>query len=212
MLLLVTAAFALACDQAVFSQIATPVPDGDGHGVATGTTTFEGKGVVGGNFSIYSPYSAEQWRTVLMDAENQDVWVPKRFGYQKSNRIDRDHFYLAFDLAFLYDAVHVQRQLVVQVQNDQKDSTVRSCWWMVDPTPFHSTIASKGWTSDAEWERAMMGRWTVTPQADGRSLVSYQWWTEEGKVPSPILRYAVGRTLPDLLDAFNERVRQISGK
>ena len=210
MFLFVASAFAYACDQAVFSAIQVPLPGSDGHGVATATTTLAGKTVVGGAFTRYSEGSAETWRAVLADAESQDQWVPKKFGYQKSDHIDADHLYLALDLAFLFDSVHVQRQLVVQVQNDTRDGQVRSCWWMVDPNPYMGKIA--GWVSDAPWEREMMGRWTVTPQPDGRQLVAYQWWAEAGRVPTSIQRYALGRTLPELLDAFEERVKQLEGK
>lgn len=206
--LLVTAA--LACDQAVFNSIPAPEPDGNGHGIATGTASVDGKDVVGGNFTIYSPYPQEVWARVLADADSQDVWVPKKFGYNRSDRIDGDHMYMSFDLAFLFDSVHVNRQLVVRVQNDRKSGAARSCWWMVDPAPFMEKIAP--WVSEAAWERAMFGRWTITPTADGRQLVSYQWWAEKGRVPAAVQRYAIGRTLPDLLDAFNERVRQLAGK
>lgn len=202
--------WALACDQAIFKQIPDPKPDVNGHGIATGTTTVDGKSVVGGNFTIYSDQPLAAWKSVLLDAENQDVWVPKRFGYTVSNRIDRSHFYLSFDLGFLFDAVHVRRQLVVAVLNDEKDGAVRSCWWMVDPAPYQEAV--KPWVSDAAWERAMMGRWTVTPQADGRQLVSYQWWAEAGAIPIAIQRYAVARTLPDLLDAFEARVKVVASR
>src|SRR5688500_1400133 len=113
-LALISAAQAVACDQAVFNSLPAPMPDDDGHGIATGTFTVDGREVVGGHFTIYSPYPQEVWAQVLADAESQDQWVPKKFGYTRSDRIDPGHVYLAFDLAFLFDSVHVQRQLVVQ--------------------------------------------------------------------------------------------------
>jgi len=210
MFLFVATAFAYACDQAVFSSLPVPLPGADGYGVATGTASVGGKTVVGGAFTRYSTGAPETWRRVLADAASQDEWVPKKFGYERADPIDANHLYLSMDLAFAFDSIHVQRQLVVQVQNDTHNGAVRSCWWMVDPSPYMGRIA--GGVTDAPWEREMMGRWTVTPQPDGRQLVAYQWWAEAGRVPTSIQRYALGKTLPELLDAFEERVRQLDGK
>jgi hypothetical protein len=198
---------ALACDLAIFQKVPAPVPEDGGHGVATGEQQYQGMTVVGGNFTRRSTHGVSAWEKVLLDAGSDDEWVPKQFGYDKSEYIDHDHMYLSFNLGFLWDAVQVKRQLVVQVQNVHKADAIQSCWWMIDPTPYQSKVAQ--WATDVEWERAMFGRWEVTPQSDGGTLVSYQWWTQEGKIPSSILRYAVGHTLPDLLDAFDARVGDV---
>lgn len=196
-----------ACDQAVFQTIAPPTPDGSGHGIATGTAAVDGMDVVGGNFTRYSAFTVADWQRVLRDAGSQDDWVPDRFGYDRSEYIDTSHMYLSFDIGFMFDAVHVKRQLVAQVQNVDHGDRFDSCWWMIDPTPYMSQITQ--WTSDATWERKMMGRWEVSARPSGGSLVSYQWWAESGKIPTAIQRYAVSRTIPDLLDAFEERVGQL---
>lgn len=194
----------LACDMAIFQKIAAPIPENGGHGVETGEQTYQGMTVVGGNFTRFSAHGAPAWENVLLDAGIDDEWVPKKFGYDKAEYIDATHMYMSFNLGFLWDAVQVKRQLVVQVQNVHKGSTIQSCWWMIDPAPYKDRVAK--WATDVDWERAMFGRWEITPQPAGGTLVSYQWWTQEGKLPSSILKYAVGHTLPDLLDAFDDRV------
>lgn len=201
---------ALACDQKVFQTIPAPVPDDSGHGVSTGTANVDGMDVVGGNFTRYSAYSVADWEPVLRDAGSQDEWVPERFGYDKSEYIDGSHMYLSFDIGFMFDSVHIKRQLVAQVQNVNHGDRIDSCWWMIDPAPYMSSITQ--WASDATWERKMLGRWEVTDRPGGGSLVSYQWWAESGKIPTSIQRYAVGKTIPDLLDAFEEHVGQLKKK
>lgn len=208
-LLLVVAA-AHACDQNVFRTIAAPVPDSSGHGVATGTASVDGMDVVGGNFTRYSAYTVADWEPVLKDASSQDEWVPDRFGYDRSENIDATHMYLSFDIGFMFDAVHIKRQLVAQVQNVDHGDHFDSCWWMVDPAPFMASITQ--WSTDAAWERKMLGRWEVTNRAEGGSLVSYQWWAESGKIPTSIQRYAISKTIPDLLDTFEEHVGALRKK
>jgi hypothetical protein len=198
---------ATACDQAVFQRIPAPVPDSSGHGVATGTAVVDGMNVVGGNFTRFSAWAMGDWQKVLKDAGAQDEWVPDRFGYDKSEYIDPSHMNLSFDIGFMFDAVHIKRQLVAQVQNVDHGDRFDSCWWMIDPTPYMDKIAQ--WKTDAVWERKMMGRWEVTPKSGGGTMVSYQWWAETGKIPSSIQRYAVGKTIPDLLDAFDEHVGRV---
>lgn len=208
--LLLTGLASAGCDLGVFNHLSTPTPPAGGHGVVTGQADFDGMSVVGGNFSRASEHGVGAWRLVLEDADSQDVWVPKQFGYERSDPIDRDHVYLAFDLGFLGDMFHVRRQLVVEVHNVDTARSFQSCWWMVDPEPFKSRLA--GLMSDVEWERAMFGRWEVTPQPGGGSIVSYQWWSQAGKVPSSVLRYAVSHSMPDLLDAFDARVGQLASR
>jgi hypothetical protein len=76
---------------------------------------------------------------------------------------------------------------------------------MIDPAPYMARIQSLV-AADVDWERASAGWWEVTPQPGGGSLVNYQWWTEVGRIPTTIQRFGMSHTLPDLLDAFDERV------
>ena len=203
--LLLASARAAVCDHPLFSIIAAPPPTDDRHGVATGSGTLDGKDMLGGRFSLDSAAPFETWRTVLLQADNQDEWVPKRFGYEISDWIDREHMYLRFDIGFLANAVHVKRQLVVAVANGVVGDRFRTCWRMIDPTPFLPRIADKV-SPDVAWERAATGWWELTPKPGGGVVVNYQWWAETSMVPSSLVKLGIRTTLPDLLDAFEERV------
>ena len=65
---------------------------------------------------------------------------------------------------------------------------------------------------DVTWERSSAGWWEVSPRPAGGSLVTYQWWTEVSAMPVAIMRYGMSRTLPDLMDAFDTRVGQVSSR
>lgn len=206
---LVAPARADVCDDPIFSTIAAPPPVEKRHGVATGTATFDGKSMVGGRFSLDSAQSPAVWKKVLLSADDQDDWMPKRFGYERIESIDADHMYLRFDIGFLAGTVHVKRQIVVTTTKGMVGDRFRSCWRMTDPAPYLARIPHLV-SPDIEWERTSTGWWEVTPKPDGGSIVNYQWWAETGKIPNVVLRYGLSNTLPDLLDAFDERVALVS--
>lgn len=208
MFLLLSPAWAI-CDDPIFSIIPAPPPTDERHGVATGMGTLSGKDVLGGRFSLDSALPPSVWKNVLLHAENQDEWVPKQFGYEFSEWIDREHMYLRFNIGFLANTIHVKRQLVVQVASGDVGDRFRTCWKMVDPTPHMSRITA--WISpDVNWERASTGWWEVTPKSDGGALINYQWWAETGAMPTAIMRAGISGTLPDLLDAFEARVKSLT--
>lgn len=211
LLTLASPAHATVCDEPLFAVIPPPPADDEGQGVATGTSTLDGKSAVGGRFSLDSRHPPDAWRKVLLEVESQDEWVPKRFGYELAEWIDPEHMYMRFDIGFLANSVHVRRQLVVRVTSGDVGDRFRTCWRMIDPTPHLPRI--QAWVAeDVTWERASMGWWEVTPQRDERALVHYQWWAETGKIPVAIQRFGLSRTIPDLMRAFEARVGEIAGK
>ncbi|MDP2306043.1 MAG: hypothetical protein Q8P18_08445 [Pseudomonadota bacterium] len=201
----VTPAHAGVCDDPLFLTIEAPPPVDDRHGVATGTGTYSGKSMVGGRFSLESTHSPDVWRTVLLAADTQDEWMPKRFGYELVENIDAEHMYLRFDIGFLANSVHVKRQIVVTSTSGMVGDRFRTCWRMTDPTPYLAQISHLV-SPDIDWERTSTGWWEVTPTPSGGAIINYQWWAETGKIPNVVLRYGLSNTLPDLLDAFDERV------
>jgi hypothetical protein len=210
LLLVVAPAFA-ACDDPIFAVIAPPAPDASGHGVATGAGTMDGKDVVGGRFSLTSAQPLAAWKDVLAHAENQDEWVPRRFGYEDARLLDGDHMYLRFDIGLIMDSVHIQRQLVVQLASGMAGDAYRTCWRMIDPSPWMSRL--QGIVAEGvDWERASTGWWEATPLPGGGTLVNYQWWTEVGRIPAVLQRFGMSHTLPDLLDAFEVRVAAMGAR
>lgn len=204
---LLLAAAAFACEQPVYTVLALPEPDGSGHGAVTGEATVGGRTVVGGRFSYVSQEAYAGWRTVLLDAPSQDEWLPARFGTKVSDAIDPTHMYLLIDIGLLFDSVHIQRQLVAEVRNVDAVGHFRTCWWMVDPTPWKARVPQ----NDVPWENSMYGAWEATPRADGGTLVSYQFWSEPGRIPSAVQRFGLANTLPALIEAFDARVKALGG-
>lgn len=209
--LLAAPAHATVCDDALFAVIPPPAPTDGGQGVATGTSTLDGKEVVGGRFSIDSAHPVDAWRKVLLEVESQDEWVPERFGYEIAEWIDAEYMYMRFDIGFLANSIHVRRQLVVRVTSGEVGGRFRTCWRMVDPAPHLPKIQGRV-AADVDWERASTGWWEVTPEPDGTAVVHYQWWAESGKIPTSIQRFGLTRTIPDLMRAFEARVAQIAGR
>jgi hypothetical protein len=209
-MILLLVASALACDQAIFSAIPAPPLGEDGRGVDTGEYTLGSTKMVGARLVRTSAHTVAQWQPVLKQGDKQDEWMPAQFGYEDATLLDSTHMYLRFDIGFLLDAVRVKRQLVVQLQEAYRGNSYRSCWMMVDPTPYMSKL--QGLVADVAWEKSSQGWWEVSPRPEGGSLVTYQWWTEASAIPSGIMRYGMSRTLPDLMDAFEVRVGQVAGK
>jgi hypothetical protein len=210
MLLLLASAHAASCDQAIFSKIAAPTPDSAGRGAATGEGTLDGQAAVGGRFVHQSRVGYAAWKKVLTTPDDQDEWVPDRFGYERAERIDASHLYLLFDIGLLWGRVHIKRQLVVEYHEEATATGIRTCWKMVDPTPWSARIAA--WTTpDVEWERASTGWWEATPTATG-TTVGYQWWTVVGQIPASVQQFGMRSTLPDLLDAFDDRAAAVEAQ
>lgn len=204
--MLFVVALALACDEAMFRVLTAP-PGGD---VVTGSTTESGATWFGARFTKDSVHSFPAWKTVLASAETQDEWVPKRFGYEESVRIDPSYMYLRFDLAFMMNAIHVRRQLVALVRAKDTPQSYLTCWRMVDPTPWKEKVVK--WATDATWQNASAGWWEAVPLPSGGTRVGYQYWTQEGSIPTTILKIGLANTLPDLLDAFDAQAGVIEGK
>lgn len=209
LLLLATTALATPCDDPAFSTIPEPSLPAHGKGVATGEALLDGRKVVGVRFSMASDKSLSSWRKILSEAEKQDEWVPDRFGYDFNEWIDREHIYLRVDMSLVFGAVHVRRQLVALIRDEDTATDYTTCYKMIDHTPFDSQIA--GWVTDADWEKANAGWWNVR-QESGRVVVGYQWWTEAGKMPIAVMKYGMTTALPDVLDAFDSYAGQVGSK
>jgi len=200
---------ALACDDAAFRAIPEPPVAGGAKGVATGESTLDGKPVIGVRFAMPSQASFAGWKAALADLDSQDQWVPDQFGYEYNTWIDASHAYLRFDVGLVFGAIHVRRQLVAVIRESSTASSYTTCWRMVDPEPFKEKIAAI--VTEAEWEKASAGWWSVRQQASGVT-VGYQWWTEVGKMPTSVMKYGMTTTLPALMDAFEARAQALADR
>lgn len=207
MLIPLLVAVALGCDDPVFRTLAAPAAPASGKSVVTGDTKMNGAAMVGARFTMVSDVPVAAWRSALANPERQDDWVPERFGYDLVERVDATHMYLQVNVGLLFGAVKIRRQLVAELGSATDGPRFITCWRRVDPSPYQATLAA--WPSDAEWQTASAGWWSVEATPTG-TLVGHQWWTESAGVPSAILKFGASRTLPDLLDAFEERARTLA--
>ena len=207
--LLVAYCFAAVCDDAAFSAIPEPSLPTKGKGVATGDATLGGKPVVGARFVMPSTKPLAAWKKILSEADKQDEWVPDRFGYDFNEWIDPGHIYLRVDLALVFGAVHVRRQLVALIRDEDTATAYTTCYRMIDHAPFDQKIA--GWVTDADWEKENAGWWSVRQDGE-RVIVGYQWWTEAGHLPMAVMKYGMSTALPDVMDAFDTYAGQVGVK
>lgn len=206
--LVVMSAWAAPCDFPIFSTLSAPSVDDAGHGVSTGESSLDGAPAVGGRFAYRSTAPTSAWISVLEAADTQDEWVPRRFGYERAERIDASHMYLLIDIGLVWGKLHVRRQLVVATEDGLVGDTFRSCWRMVDAGPFASRIAA--WVQpDVEWEKASVGWWEVHADGTG-TTVGYQWWTQVGQIPAGIQTWGMRNTIPDLIAAFDARAADVA--
>lgn len=206
MLLLLTT-FAFACDDPVFRSLAVPAVPESGKGVVTGDGVLDGRDVVGVRFSMRSPHPVAVWKRVLDRPEQQDDWMPERFGYDLVERLDATHMYLRVNVGLVWGAVQLKRQLVAFVQQVERPNSYVTCWRMVDHAPFAAQLVP--FAHDAQWENTSAGWWSATADGTG-SIVGHQWWATSGKVPRAIMKFGASRTLPDLMDAFEDRAELLA--
>lgn len=202
------ASLAFACGDPVFRTLAAPAVPPSGKNVVTGDGLMAGEAMVGARFTMLSDVPVEAWRAALADPDRQDDWVPDRFGYDLVEKVDASHMYLQVNVGLLFGAVQIRRQLVAELDSAREGGRYVTCWRRVDPTPYLAKVAA--WPSDAEWQTASAGWWSVEATAAG-TVVGHQWWTRAAGLPTAIVKFGASRTLPDLLDAFEARARSLAG-
>lgn len=203
-------ALSLACQSNVLSSIAVPAPEEDGVAVALGKARV-GESDLAGVIGVYiSDESIADWLRVLKVPENQEEWHPSEMGTKRVERVDPHHIYQQVEMSFALGAVQIRRQAVVEINwMSQTDSKLQNCWQLVEPTPFQPNVAA--WVNDAPWQKVGMGGWNIYPLPDGRTFVSYQFWTESKLVPTSVQAWVMSKTLPNLMNAFEARVEKMKG-
>jgi hypothetical protein len=201
---------AAACETSLMSQFAHPTaPPPELHIETTtgpaGGTTYTGAQVT---FRSASPPSA--WRRVLQHPELQPQWHPPELGTEKVERIEGTDFFQRTNITVL-GAFHVKRQLIARVHwLESTASLVHTCWNAGDPAEFADKV--KAWDDGSTWQNRGFGGWTITALPTGGSLVEYQVWVAADLVPTPVVKWAVTRTLPTLLNAFEGRVADLEAR
>lgn len=192
----------MLCDVAALAIL--PWPDA-AEGPAVSSTAKDDR--VGVRAVMNSAFSPEEWYRVLREPESQDDWQSPTFGVKRVDRLDPGHIYQQMDLTMLFGAVHIREQLVVRIDWISMAGNVANCWHAEDPAPWKTSVPV--W--DVKWETAVNGGWNVDPLPAGGSRVSYQVWADSQTLLPGIQKWAMSRTLPQLLESFEARVGALAG-
>lgn len=193
---------------AVLAALAAPAPNPDKPVLTSGRTTTHGVDLAGALIVMVSEHGLPAWKRVLRTPETTDDWHPDSLGTKLVERLDATHIYQQLDITILLGAIHIRRQIVVGsrwLEDSAKE--LRNCWYGSDPATYQAQVAP--WADDSTWETVTYGGWHLRPQADGTTLVSYQMWSPTKTVLPQIQAWAMSRTLPELLSAFEVHVGKV---
>lgn len=202
-MLLLSAAF--ACDKALLATL--PIPDvADAKPiVAQGAGKDGDVKMAGARVTYKSAHTLAEWMPVLESPEDQDAWHPKEMGTRRAERLDEATLFQQIDISLFFGAITIRRQIVAGIQWIERSPTViRNCWRALDPEPWAAKIAV--WRDDAPFQLHGMGSWDVRALPDGGTSISYTFWADTGAMPAKVQAWAMSRTLPELMAAFEAYV------
>ncbi len=196
------------CDQAVLSTLAAPEATSSRPVMTSGRTMANGVELAGARVVMLSDHGLAAWERVLRSPETTDDWHPPSLGTRRVERLDGDHIFQQLDISILLGAVHIRRQIVVGSRwLEDTPTSLRNCWFAGDPARYAPQVAP--WADDSPWETVTYGSWHVRPADEGRSWVSYQFWSPSKTLLPQIQAWAMSRTLPELVSAFETHVGEV---
>ncbi len=145
---------------------------------------------------------------MLSTPETAEEWLPVDLGVKRVERLDPTHIFQAIDIPILMGMAHFARQTVVQVRWDEHESRLRSCWTSDDPARW--AAATAGYDTGAAWQTTATGGWNVTPAAGG-SIATYRVWADVQTVIPGLQSWAMARSLPSMIVAYDARVGALAG-
>lgn len=198
-------ATAWACDPAVLDSIPLPTVVTEKPLLTRGVTEAGGVKLAGARVSFRSAHPFADWMPVMDRPEDQDEWHPPAAGTRRVERLGPDLLFQQLDIRVVWGAVHSRRQVLVAIRTLARDEDeLRNCWTAVDPAPYAARIAP--WVDDAPFQRHGQGGWDLRALPDGGTYVSYSLWADTGAMPAPVQSWAMSRTLPELMAAFEAHV------
>ena len=209
MLMLLMIPVSLACETALLSRFQTPTEAPAEQTIRTTTGSAGEASFVGAQVVFRSPSSPRDWQRVLEHPELQDEWHPKELGTERVERIQGTDFYQRTGISVL-GTFTIRRQVIPRIRwLEMTDDILRTCWSAGNVEEFREKV--KAWDDGSPWQERGYGGWTVRALAGGGSVVAYQVWVNADMVPSSFVSWAVTRTLPKLVGAFDARVAALAG-
>jgi hypothetical protein len=198
----------LACEPALLSRFPTPLEPPPERRIETTTGTAAGANFVGAQVTFRSDSSPRDWQRVLEHPELQDEWHPRELGTERVERIQGTDFYQRTGISIL-GTFTIRRQLIPRIRwLEMNDQILHTCWSAGSVEEFRDKV--KAWDDGSPWQERGYGGWTVRALPGGGSAVAYQVWVNADMAPSSFVSWAVTRTLPKLLDAFDARVSELA--
>jgi hypothetical protein len=198
-------ATAWACERAVLDQIPLPPVASERPVVARAATESHGVKLAGARVTFRSAHPFAKWVPVMDRPEDQDEWAPRSLGTRRVERLGPNALFQQLDIRVVWGAVHIRRQVLVALRSlVRNDHELRNCWSAVDPAPYAAQIAP--WVDDTPFQRHGQGGWDLYALPDGGTYVSYTLWADTGAMPGPVQSWAMSRTLPELMAAFEAHV------
>ena len=198
-------AIAWACDPAVLASLPIPTAVDRTPIVEKGTSYLGDIRIAGARVTYRSVHPLAEWAPVLERPEDQDVWHPKQFGTRRAERLGPATLFQQVDISVLFGAIKIRRQIVAGITwLERSPDVVRNCWRAQDPASYEAQIAP--WKDDAPFQLHGMGSWDLRALPDGGTSVSYTFWADTGAMPAKVQAWAMSRTLPDLMGAFEAYV------
>ena len=142
-----------------------------------------------------------------MDGQSIDGFL-RRVGLGDHGHIEAQFGGLLESLLPPRRGAHFARQTVVQVRWDEHESRLRSCWTSDDPARW--AAATAGYDTGAAWQTTATGGWNVTPAAGG-SIATYRVWADVQTVIPGLQSWAMARSLPSMIVAYDARVGALAG-
>ena len=201
MLFVITAA--LACDPGLLATFPAPAAVPPAFKIVNTVGKLDGVRHLGAHVAFRSASPVSAWARMLAHPELQEEWHPKELGTERVDRIEGTDFYQRTRITVL-GAITIHRQIIARIRwLKHTPAHLQTCWYAGDPAAWPEKIAPLD--DGSTWQRRGLGAWDISQLPDGGSLVSYQVWMDADVVPPTVLTWALSRTVPTLLNAFDAR-------
>lgn len=205
--MLLPVAAALACESDLLGRFHAPAEPPPELTIEHTSAVHDDVRFTGAHVTFRSASPVRAWERVLQHPELQDEWHPKELGTERVDRIEGTNFYQRTRITVL-GAITIHRQLIARIQwLEHTAKQIRTCWYAGDPATWPEKIAPLD--DGSTWQDHGLGGWDIAELPDGTSRVSYQVWIDSDFLPPALVSWAVSRTLPTLLNAFEQRVADL---